>query len=216
LKADLRPQRENAMASANFEASLPFVLRWEGGFVDHPADPGGRTNKGITQRVYEQWRAERGLPPQDVKLIEDSEVEAIYESGYWLPPRCDLLRRRLDLVQFDTAVNMGAGRAVRFLQGAVGCRADGDFGPETEKAAGACDLMATLEAYCDTRLAYYRRLVEKRPDLGIFLRGWTNRVNTLRAEVGLSGFEAVAATDFGDAGYIARVPDFGVDPDYDV
>ena len=204
------------MASANFEASLPFVLRWEGGFVDHPADPGGRTNKGITQRVYDTRRARQGLLPQDVKLIEDSEVEAIYESGYWLPPRCDILRRRLDLVQFDTAVNMGAGRAVRFLQEAAGCCVDGDFGPRTEEAAAACDLAATIEAYCDARLAYYRRLVEKRPGLGIFLRGWANRVNALRAEVGLSGFEAAVATDFGDAGYIAKVPDFGVDPNYDV
>jgi lysozyme family protein len=204
------------MASANFEASLPFVLRWEGGFVDHPADPGGRTNRGITQRVYDQWRAAQGLPPQDVKLLEGAEMEAIYESGYWVPPRCDLLRRRLDLVQFDTAVNMGAGRAVRFLQKAVGCRVDGGFGSETERAAGACDLMATLEVYCDARLAYYRRLVEKRPELGVFLRGWTNRVNALRAEVGLPGFEAAVPMDFGDAGYIAKVPDFGVDPDYDV
>lgn len=204
------------MASANFQASLPFVLRWEGGFVDHPADPGGRTNKGITQRVYDQWRAAQGLPPQDVKLLEGAEMEAIYESGYWVPPRCDLLRQRLDLVQFDTAVNMGAGRAVRFLQKAVGCRVDGDFGSETERAAGACDLMATLKFYCDARLAYYRRLVEKRPELGVFLRGWTNRVNALRAEVGLPGFEAAVPMDFGDAGYIAKVPDFGVDPDYDV
>jgi lysozyme family protein len=142
-------------------------------------------------------------------------VEAIYESGYWIPPRCDLLRRRLDLVQFDTAVNMGARRAVRFLQEAVGCRVDGDFGPRTEEAAAACDVAATLQAYCDARLAYYHRLAERRPDLRVFLRGWTNRVNALRAEVDLPGYEATRGVDFGDADYIARVPDLGVDPDYD-
>jgi lysozyme family protein len=203
------------MPSPNFQASLPFVLRWEGGFVDHPADPGGRTNRGVTQRVYDQWRAAHGLRTRDVKLIEDAEVEAIYESGYWVPPRCDLLRRRLDLVQFDTAVNMGAGRAVRFLQEAVGCRVDGDFGPRTEEAAADCDLTATLKAYCDVRLGYYRRLVERRPDLRVFLKGWTNRVNALGAEVGLSGFRVTRGVDFGDTDYIARVPDLGVDPEYD-
>ncbi|RPI06584.1 MAG: hypothetical protein EHM71_11640, partial [Zetaproteobacteria bacterium] len=107
------------MPSPAYQASLPFVLRWEGGYVDHPSDPGGRTNKGVTQGVYDRWRAQHGLPPRHVKLIEDAEVEAIYETGYWLPPRCDLLHRQLDLVQFDTAVNMGVGRAVRFLQAAV-------------------------------------------------------------------------------------------------
>jgi lysozyme family protein len=204
------------MPSPNFQASLPFVLRWEGGFVDHPADPGGRTNKGVTQRVYDGWRVARGLLPRDVKLIDNAEVEAIYETGYWLPPRCDLLRRRLDLVHFDTAVNMGPGRAVRFLQGALGCGVDGDFGPRTEQVAAECDLVATLEAYCAARLDYYRRLVEKRPELRVFLGGWTNRVNALRAEVGLTGLEAAAEVDFGEAGYVARIPDLGVDPSYDL
>lgn len=109
------------MPSAAFAQSIPFVLRWEGGFVDHPADPGGRTNKGVTQKVYDRWRARQGLAPRDVKFIDEAEVHAIYETDYWLPPRCDLLSRPLDLVQFDTAVNMGVGRAVRLLQQCVGC-----------------------------------------------------------------------------------------------
>src|SRR5215467_3818504 len=91
------------MPSAAFEAALPFVLRWEGGFVDHPNDPGGRTNQGVTQKVYDAWRRRQGLPQRDVKMIEHDEVLAIYESGYWIPPRCDLLEAQLDLVQFDTA-----------------------------------------------------------------------------------------------------------------
>lgn len=203
------------MPSPAYQSSLPFILRWEGGYVDHPADPGGRTNKGVTQSVYDRWRTQQGLPSRHVKLIEDAEVETLYETGYWLPPGCDLLRRQLDLVQFDTAVNMGVGRAVRFLQAAVGCDVDGAFGPRTAKEAAECDLGATIEAYCDARLAYYRRLAERRPELGVFLKGWTNRVDALKAEVGLRGFEAAVPLDFGDAGYIAKVPDMGVDPSYD-
>ena len=204
------------MSNQRFEKSLPFVLRWEGGFVDHPDDPGGRTNKGVTQKVYDKWRAGQGLESRDVKLIEDSEVEAIYESGYWIPPRCDVLHDELDLVQFDTAVNMGVGRAVRFLQTALDCGVDGDFGPKTEQAARGCDLGSTIIAYCDAREAFYRRLAERKPRLNVFLKGWMNRLNALRAEVGLPGFEAATTVDFGDSGYVAKIPDIGTDPDYDL
>ncbi len=203
------------MPSPAFERSLPFILRWEGGFVDHPADPGGRTNKGVTQKVYDAWRARQQFARRDVKLIEDREVQAIYESGYWLPPRCDLLRQQLDLVQFDTAVNMGVGRAVRFLQSAVGCGVDGDFGPQTERAAAACDIGRGIAAYCDAREAYYRRLARQNPDLAVFLKGWMNRLNALRKEVGLPGYEAAIPLDFGATGYVARIPDLGEDPTYD-
>ena len=97
------------MTSPAFDSALKFVLRWEGGFVDHPNDPGGRTNKGITQKVYDGWRGRQGRAAQDVQLIGDDEVHSIYASDYWVPPRCDLLATPLDLVQFDTAVNMGVG-----------------------------------------------------------------------------------------------------------
>jgi lysozyme family protein len=203
------------MPSPAFEAALPFVLRWEGDFIDHPNDPGGRTNKGVTQNVYDAWRGRQGLPRRDVKAIEDAEVLAIYEAGYWIPPRCDLLERPLHLVQFDTAVNMGVGRAVRFLQHAVGCKVDGDFGPITERAVAACDRGATIVKYCDAREAFYRNLAKTRPDLAVFLKGWLNRLNALRREVGLPGYEAAVTLDFGDAAYIARIPDIGENPAYD-
>ena len=84
-----------------FAQSLPFVLRWEGGFVDDPDDPGGRTNKGVTQAVYKAWRAGEGLAPRDVAQIEDAEVAAIYERDYWRRAQACTLPRKLDLVQFD-------------------------------------------------------------------------------------------------------------------
>ncbi len=203
------------MPSSAFEAALPFILRWEGGFVDHPADPGGRTNRGVTQRVYDGWRQKQGLPTRDVKGIEEAEVHAIYESGYWLPPRCDILSQPLDLVQFDTAVNMGPGRAVRFLQQAVGCAVDGGFGPGTERAVAACSPGDAVAKYCDAREAFYRQIVAAKPSQGVFLKGWLNRLNSLRKEVGLPGYESARDFDFGDTGYIARVPDIGEDPSYD-
>ena len=204
------------MPSAAFIDALPFILRWEGGYVNHPADPGGATNKGVTQRVYDNWRTRQGRPLRDVRQLEDVELHAIYEAGYWLPPRCDLLQRRMDLVQFDTAVNMGVGRAVRMLQASLGCAVDGDFGPTTQKAAETCDLGSMIVTYCDLREAYYRALAEKRPKLKVFLKGWMNQLNALRKELGLPGFEAVVPLDFGETGYIAKVPDLGENPDYDL
>lgn len=195
------------MPTAAFSAALPFVLRWEGGFVNNPNDPGGATNRGVTQAVYNAWRARQGQPSRDVRSIADEEVRSIYEANYWLPPRCDLLRQQLDLVQFDTAVNMGPGRAVRMLQDALGCEVDGDFGGGTRRAADACDLGSAIAGYCDRREAYYRHLVTANPKLAVFLRGWLNRLNALRTEVGLPGFEGVAPLDFGDTGYVAKVPD---------
>jgi len=202
------------MPSAAFEASLPFVLRWEGGFVDHPNDPGGRTNKGVTQKVYDAWRRRQGLPVRDVKRLEDAELQRIYEAGYWLPPRCDRLARQLDLVHFDTAVNMGSGRAVRFLQKAAGCGVDGDFGSGTEKAVLACDLGDLIASYCATREAYYRELVRRNASLGVFLKGWLNRLNALRHEIGLAGFEAMPRGGVDEAG-ARRIPDIGEDAAYD-
>ena len=172
------------MPTPAFREALPFVLRWEGGYVHHPDDPGGATNQGVTQRVYDAWRAGESLGKRSVRLVEHDEVRAIYETGYWLPPRCDALRSRLDLVQFDTAVNMGVGRAVRFLQASVGCPVDGQFGPVTQSAAAECELDSTISAYCGAREGYYRTLVERRPNLGVFLKGWLNRLQALRAEPG--------------------------------
>lgn len=202
------------MPSAAFEASLPFVLRWEGGFVDHPNDPGGRTNKGVTQRVYDAWRKRQGLPARDVKRLDDTELHRIYESGYWIPPHCDRLARQLDLVHFDTAVNMGPGRAVRFLQKAAGCGVDGDFGSQTEKAVQACRPGDLIASYCATREAYYRELVRRNASLGVFLKGWLNRLNALRHEVGLAGFEAAPRGGVDEAG-ARRIPDIGEDTAYD-
>jgi lysozyme family protein len=172
------------MSSPAFDAAVTFVLRWEGGFVDHPDDPGGRTNKGVTQKVYDGWRTRQGQPPRDVKLIDAAEVEAIYASDYWVPPRCDLLESPLDVVQFGT-----------------------------QRAVAQCDAGTVLGAYCDRRETFYRNLAQNNPKLEVFLKGWLNRLNALRREVGLPGFEGVAPIDFGDAGYIARVPDIGEDPD---
>jgi lysozyme family protein len=203
------------MAADGFESALTFVLRWEGRYVNNPADPGGATNKGVTQKVYDAWRQEAGLATQDVRLLGDTELRSIYQGGYWTPAHCDGLNERLDLAQFDTAVNMGVHRAIRFLQSAIGCDVDGSFGPGTQRAVDVADTGLTIVAYCDAREEYYRELVKKNGDLEVFLKGWLNRLNALRHEVGVPIVEALEPVDPGDAAASPTIPDFGEDPKFD-
>ena len=201
------------MPSAAFDAAIPFVLRWEGGYVDDRNDHGGVTNKGITQRVYDAFRAGQGLAVQDVSQIGDAQVMTIYETNYWRPPGCDLLPPSLDLVQLDTAVNMGPKRAVMFLQGCLGCTADGSIGDQTEQAVRQCNAAGVIAAYCDKREQFYQNLVSQEADQAEFLKGWMNRLNALRAAAGVPGYAVSrAGVDFDDRDYIARVPDIGDGP----
>lgn len=204
------------MASESFDSALAFVLRWEGGYVDHPNDPGGKTNKGVTQNVYDSWRAGKRQPKRSVKDIDDAEVHDIYQANYWSAAKCDLLKTPLDVAQFDTAVNMGVGRAVRFLQAAVGTTVDGGFGPGTQKAVDAADPDATLIAYCNQRESYYRRLAEKNSKLEVFLKGWLNRLNALRSHVGIPVAGVSRSLGLGGPVETMRIPDVGEDPDYDL
>ena len=181
------------MPSATFLKALPFVLRWEGGYVNHPADPGGATNKGVTQKVYSDWLGRRGRPDGDVRNLADADMAAIYEEGYWTPAHCQDLPAPLDQVQFDTAVNMGVRRAVRFLQEAVGAAVDGGFGPATRKSVEQADSAIAVGRYLDIRERFYRNLADDKPDLGVFLKGWLNRLDALRSVV--TGLESVGADE---------------------
>jgi lysozyme family protein len=183
-----------SITSPAFTASLPFILRWEGGFVDDPNDHGGRTNRGVTQRVFTAWRESQGMAQEDVKQISEQEVASIYYDRYWLAAKCDALRRKLDLAAFDTAVNMGPNRAIKILQEAVGSAPDGQFGPNTRAACDSCDIGEAMIKFCDIREGIYKTLA-KNPGQGRFLKGWLNRLNALRHELGLSGYESTIEPD---------------------
>lgn len=197
---------------AAYNDALAFVLRWEGGFVDDPHDRGGRTMKGVTQNVYNAWRASQGKPVADVKGVSDAEVGAIYQNNYWNKALCNVLQSHIDLVQFDTAVNMGPNCAVKMLQQAVGVAADGVFGSTTQSACAACHPPDAVARYCSIREALYRRFAQA-PGQDRFLAGWLNRLNSLRAAAGVPGFTRRGGdeVDFGDTDFIERIPDIGPD-----
>lgn len=182
-------------SSPSFASALPFVLRWEGGYVNHPADPGGATNKGVTQKVYSAWLQQQGRADASVRDLSDEDMAAIYEANYWRAAHCQELPPLLDQVQFDTAVNMGVGRAVRFLQEAVGAEVDGGFGNGTRRCVAQAQPGEALQRYLAIREKFYRSLVASKPDLGVFLKGWLNRLEALRSLVlGLQSAAPVEAT----------------------
>jgi lysozyme family protein len=203
------------MAASDFPSDLNFVLQWEGGLSDDPHDPGGRTNRGITQATYDSFRNLLALSLRDVADITNDEVQSIYQEDYWAPAECDALVAELDLLQFDTSVNMGVRRALRFLQGAAGVTVDGYWGTQTQNAVEASDYTSLVTAYADARERYYRKLVQLRPDLSRYLTGWLNRLNAVRARLGLPQTIVPQGAPLNVLGHIAKIPDYGIDPQFD-
>jgi lysozyme family protein len=173
--AELLHRREAAPAQTPFDRALAAVLIHEGGYSNNPRDPGGATNKGITQRVYDDWRRGQGAQPRSVQMIADAEVAAIYKQNYWDKVRGDDLPAGVGYAVFDFAVNSGVSRAAKFLQAAVGVAQDGVIGPATVAAAAAAPRTA-IEMLMDARLAFLRGL----ETFDTFGRGWTTRCADVR------------------------------------
>ncbi|MCI4645990.1 MAG: trypsin-like peptidase domain-containing protein [Hyphomonadaceae bacterium] len=199
-----------------FERVMEFVHKWEGGKVHHPNDPGGRTNMGVTQRVFDQWRDDRGQPHMDVFEISLAEASEIYRAKYWSKIKGDELPERIALAAMDFGVNSGPNRAVRYLQGLVGVVDDGVIGPNTLAAVARADAHALFRSYCDARERFYEQIIANNPNLAVFRNGWMNRLNDLRRVGESGGFESALSDWYARIGLvpatddpIASLPDLG-------
>ena len=159
------------MAAQNYQKCLDMILHHEGGYVNHPKDPGGETNLGVTKRVYEDWGGTK-----DMKDLEVEDVAPIYRKNYWDRIKADDLPSGLDLCVFDFGVNAGTGRAAKYLQTMIGTVADGGIGPNTLRALAnyveSEGVESTIKNYQAERQSYYERL----STFETFGRGWTRRV----------------------------------------
>ena len=155
----------------NWESSLEKILHHEGGYVNHPKDPGGETNLGVTKRVYEEHGGTK-----DMKDLTVEDVAPIYKKGYWDKMKGDDLPGGLDLCVFDFGVNAGPGRSAKYLQTMIGTVADGGIGPNTLKAVEAYvsehGIDKSIENFQEARQGYY----EKLSTFDTFGKGWTRRV----------------------------------------
>jgi lysozyme family protein len=164
---------------SNFEVCLKLMLAHEGGYVDHPKDPGGRTNHGVTQRVWEEWIG-RPSNEKEMRALTPLMVTPLYKRKYWDVCRADDLVAGVDYCVFDVAVNSGPGRAIKFLQSSVGVTADGGFGPVTLAAVKKAeeDPVSLIEMYCAKRLDFLQSL----KTFDVFGKGWSRRVSEVKEE----------------------------------
>ena len=157
---------------ANYDKCLETILHHEGGYVNHPKDPGGETNLGVTKRVYLEHGGQKDM--KDL-LVED--VAPIYKKGYWDKMKGDELPNGLDLCVFDFGVNAGPGRSAKFLQTMIGTVADGGIGPNTLKKLGEYvekhGIGQCIEDFQGARQTYYENL----STFATFGKGWTRRVD---------------------------------------
>lgn len=164
-----------------FDFCHAITAKWEGGWSDHPADPGGKTMYGITQATLSAYRG-RPVSDAEIRTLSRAEAASIYRDRYWKPVAGDELPAGVDLCVYDFGVNSGPSRAVKSLQAALGVKADGWPGKLTFDALRSLDPRSLIEDLCDRRLAYLKTIKDKDGNLlwKTFGKGWANRVADIR------------------------------------
>lgn len=167
------------MTAANYPNCLTILLKDEGGFVNDSIDPGGATNEGVTQAVYDAWRRREGMPVRSVRLIEQTEVSTIYQLQYWNPVRGNEIFAGLDLILFNIGVMDGPVKAIKILQEALGVVIDGQFGLHTMGVlSGVNDRSGLIGKVCGDEMGFLRTL-KTWWHFGI---GWNNRYLGLKQQ----------------------------------
>lgn len=163
-----------------FAHCLAIILEHEGGYVDHPDDPGGATNLGVTKKTWEGWVG-HPVSKAAIRALTVADVMPVYRKNYWDAVKADDLHPALALCVFDFAVNAGPARAARYLQSLVGTPQDGKVGPMTLAAAKSFvesqGAAKAVMAYQDARRSYYRSL----RTFATFGKGWLRRVDEVEA-----------------------------------
>ena len=150
----------------NFDECLKMLLHHEGGYVNHPSDPGGETNLGVTKKVYQEWGGTK-----DMKDLTVEDVAPIYKKEYWDRCKCDDLESGVDWVVFDWAVNSGTGRSAKAIQKICGASQDGAIGPKTLALISKQNTEYVIEEFGKIRQDFYESL----KTFDTFGKGWTRR-----------------------------------------
>jgi len=165
------------MSEGNFHQCMEWLLEHEGGYVDHPNDPAGMTNLGITKATYDDFYG--GDATEEVmRAITRPDVEPIYLQNYWNKCMCHSLPSGLDWAVFDWAVNSGPARASKALQTAVKTTVDGSIGPMTLRKVEQHNPRDIIEDMWVQREQFYRNLGH----FDSFGKGWLIRNNTTKMQ----------------------------------
>lgn len=154
----------------HFDAAFDLLLKHEGGYSDHAADPGGKTRYGITEAVAREvgYRGDMRELPLDL-------AKRIYKDKYWDTVKAEQLPAAVRYPVFDAAVNSGPGQSVKWLQRALGVKDDGVIGPQTMAAANAANPDALKMRMLGQRLRFMAGLA----NWPAFSRGWAIRIASL-------------------------------------
>jgi lysozyme family protein len=163
------------MAAPSFPQALALTLNFEGGYSDHPLDPGGATQMGITRATLARYRG-RPVSKAEVMALSRAEAAGIYRALFWDVIRGDELPAGVDAALFDYAVNSGPTRAIRHLQRVLHVREDGQPGPVTLHALAGADAGSVIQGLCDLRLGFVMGL----RTWAVFGKGWGRRVKAIR------------------------------------
>jgi lysozyme family protein len=163
------------MSASNYAESIRRLLVSEGGYVNHPSDPGGPTNFGVTTVDYRRY-VKANATAADIRAMKVDEAEAIYRSKYWDAMRGDDLPAGVDYCIFDYAVNSGTGRVPKVLQRVLGISVSGRMDDATIAAARGRDPRTLIQSICDERLRFLQGL----KTWPVFGKGWGRRVGEVR------------------------------------
>lgn len=165
---------------ADFEKAIPLILKHEGGYVDHIADPGGATNRGIIFSIFCNYAEEFGLPKtkEGLKQLHEIQAKAIYRKQFWDKMQGDKINdQQVAEIIFDGFVNMGKN-GLKIAQKEAGVTIDGNIGPQSIQMINAADPRLLFNGIKDARIGYYERLAGRKPQMQVFLKGWLNRINS--------------------------------------
>ena len=172
-------------AMADVRELLPFILRWEGKFVNDPTDKGGATNMGVTLKT---WRSvgydkdgDGDIDVDDLKQLPPEEVrDRVLKPHYWDRWKADQLKsQRVANILVDWTWCSGKWGIV-IPQRILCVPDDGIVGPLTISAANNIDPERFIALIYDARKEFLRQIVQKDPAQQKFYRGWLNRLAELR------------------------------------
>lgn len=167
---------------AKAELLKPFILQWEGGFVDDPIDRGGATNKGITIGTFRSFYGKDATVEQ-LKNISDEQWLHIFKSGYWDPWKADeITSQSIANIVVDWAWASGTGTSIKQVQRLLGVEPDGIVGPKTLSAINSADQRMLFAEIHAARLKFVDNIVQRDPTQVRFLKGWKNRINNIKFE----------------------------------
>lgn len=183
---------------SDFLKAHAFTAKWEGGLCDHPNDPGGITNFGVSLRWLRSLGYDLGdvdgdgdIDADDVRALTSDDAARLFQLKFWEPFGLGQLSQAVATAYYDAAVNTGPAQAARFAQRACnsllgsGLAVDGCMGKLTRKALIDGASRQLVGRMLQERDQFYINLAASKPSLACFLQGWRNRVDDLRRYLGL-------------------------------